>query len=78
MFELNSRLIERTDERTFFDPESIRVIKLNHVGFQLIQLFKSPISVPDFVDKGAFTGLAPADLTSFFEQCREGGVVVAI
>lgn len=78
MFELNSRLIERTDERTFFDPVAIRVIKLNHTGFQLLQLFKSPISVAGFVEKGGLTGLTAADLTSFFEKCKEGGVVVAV
>ncbi len=78
MYILNSDLIERPDDRAFFDPIRFKVIRLNGSAYRLIDQFRTPISEVDFLTLGQRFGLNPEFLIGFIQRCISSQLLVHV
>lgn len=76
MYKINSELIERSDERTFFNPRDFKIIRLNRSAYRLMDLCRTPISETDFLDGGVKQGFTPDFLRQFMQRCTSSKLII--
>lgn len=78
MYNINSDLIARPNDRCFLDPINFRVYKLNHSGFEIITKLKDEdfVTLANFTNVCKVEGVVLAEAEAFWAMCIESKLLV--
>ena len=74
---LNSSLIAREGERSFFDKKSFRILRFNHSGFAILRRkLGMHFTLADFSQACEQEGISANDRDAFWKKCVDHRVIV--
>lgn len=78
MFCLNSSLIAREGERSFFDKKNFRIFRFNHSGFSILRKkLGIQFTFIDFSKACEQEGISTDDAHIFWKKCIDHWVIVS-
>ncbi|WP_192561099.1 hypothetical protein [Pseudomonas gozinkensis] len=78
MYQINTNLIPRHNDRCFLDPINFKIYKLNHSGYEIISKLSpsDPVDLTAFQNMCSSEGFLDAEVESFWTLCIDCKLLV--